>query len=92
MSQEKYIGMDVHQATISVAVMDARGKLIMECMLETKAATILEFIQGLQGTLSVTFEEGTSRCLVTRPSETPRQPAGGLRSAKECSVEGWQQE
>ena len=36
MSQEKYIGMDVHQATISVAVMDARGKLIMECLLETK--------------------------------------------------------
>ena len=30
MSQEKYIGMDIHQATISVAVMDARGKLIME--------------------------------------------------------------
>ena len=60
MSQEKYIGMDVHQATISVAVMDARGKLIMECVLETKAATILEFIQGLRGTLAVSFEEGTS--------------------------------
>ena len=60
MSQEKYIGMDVHQATISVAVMDAGGKLIMECLLETKAATIVEFIQGLQGTLSLTFEEGTS--------------------------------
>ena len=60
MSQEKYIGMDVHQATISVAVMDGGGKLIMECMLETKAATILEFIRGLRGTLSVTFEEGTS--------------------------------
>jgi hypothetical protein len=26
MNQEKYIGMDVHQATISVAVMDGRGK------------------------------------------------------------------
>jgi transposase len=60
MSQEKYIGMDVHQATISVAVMDASGKLIMECLLETKAATIVEFMQGLQGTLAVTFEEGTS--------------------------------
>ena len=60
MNQEKYIGMDVHQATISVAVMDARGKLLMECLLETKAATILEFIQGLKGTLAVTFEEGTS--------------------------------
>jgi transposase len=60
MSQEKYIGMDVHQATISVAVMDGQGKLIMECLLETKAATIVEFIQGLHGTLSLTFEEGTS--------------------------------
>jgi len=59
MSQEKYIGMDVHQATISVAVMDASGKLIMECLLETKAATLVEFIQGLQGTLSLTLEEGT---------------------------------
>jgi len=36
-----YIGMDVHQATISVAVMDGRGKLIMQCILETKAGTIL---------------------------------------------------
>src|SRR3977135_953585 len=60
MNQEKYIGMDVHQATISVAVMDSSGKLIMECILETKAVTILEFIAGLRGTLSVTFEEGTS--------------------------------
>jgi transposase len=60
MSQEKYIGMDVHQASISVAVMDARGKLLMECLLETKAATILEFLQGLRGTLALTFEEGTS--------------------------------
>src|SRR5260370_29926064 len=60
MSQEKYIGMDVHQATISGAVLDSRGKLIMESILETKAATILEFIQGLRGRLTVTFEEGTS--------------------------------
>jgi transposase len=60
MSQEKYIGMDVHQATISVAIMDGRGKLIMECILETKAGTILEFIQGLRGSLRVSFEEGTS--------------------------------
>ncbi len=60
MKQEKYSGMDVHQATISVAVMDSSGKSIMECILETKAATILEFIEGLHGSLSGTFEEGTS--------------------------------
>jgi hypothetical protein len=60
----KVYWMDVHQATISVAVMDTSGKLIMECILETKAATILEFIAGLRGTLSVTLEEGTSATLV----------------------------
>jgi transposase len=59
MNQEKYIGMDVHAATISVAVKNAQGKLLMECVLETKAATILEFIQGLCGTLALTFEKGT---------------------------------
>jgi hypothetical protein len=60
MNSEKYIGLDVHQATISVAVLDHSGKLVMECILETTAATILEFFAGLRGTLSVTFEEGTS--------------------------------
>ena len=52
--------MDVHQETISVAIMNNSGQLIMECLLETKASTIVEFIQGLHGTLSLTFEEGTS--------------------------------
>src|SRR5256714_13784749 len=51
--------MDVHTATISVAVRDAAGKLIMESVIETKASTILQFIQGLRGNLHVTFEEGT---------------------------------
>jgi hypothetical protein len=47
MNQEKYNGMDVHQATLSVAVMDAGGKWTMECLLETKASTIVAFLQGL---------------------------------------------
>src|SRR6266478_5800032 len=59
MNSEKYIGLDVHQATISVAVFDSTGKLVMESILEPKAAIILEFFAGLCGTLSVTFEEGT---------------------------------
>ena len=45
MNQAKYIGMDVHQATISVAVMDSTGKLILESILETKAATYLRLRQ-----------------------------------------------
>jgi transposase len=59
MNDAKYIGLDVHQATISVAVLDSTGKVVMEAILETKAETILAFIDGLRGSLHVTFEEGT---------------------------------
>src|SRR6202521_5325268 len=59
MNDAKYIGLDVHQATISVAVLDSAGKLVMEAILETKAETILQFIHGLRGSLHGTFEEGT---------------------------------
>jgi hypothetical protein len=59
MNEAKYIGLDVHQATISVAVLDFSGKLVMEAILETQAATVLQFIHGLRGSLHVTLEEGT---------------------------------
>jgi hypothetical protein len=75
----KYIGLDVHQATISAAVLDSTGKLVMESILETKAATILQFIQGLRGSLQETFEEGT--CAAWLPSQAPCHQGGGVRSA-----------
>lgn len=59
MNSIKYIGLDVHTATISVAVLDAAGKFILESVVETKASTILQFMQGLRGDLHVTLEEGT---------------------------------
>jgi transposase len=59
MDSTKYIGMDVHKETISIAVLNSAGKLVIESILETKAMTILQFVQGLRGTLQVTFEEGT---------------------------------
>src|SRR5260370_11123490 len=59
MNGAKYIGLDVHQAMISVAVLDSTGKLVMECVLETKAAILLQFSHGLRGSLHVSFEEGT---------------------------------
>ena len=59
MNDAKYIGLDVHQATISAAVLDSDGRLVMESILETKAATVLQFIHGLRGSLHITFEEGT---------------------------------
>jgi transposase len=59
MDSVKYIGMDVHKEAIAIAVLNSSGKLVMECVIETKASTILQFIHGLSGSLQVTFEEGT---------------------------------
>src|SRR5215472_17614389 len=59
MISTKYIGRDVHKESISIAVMNSVGKAVMECVIESKASTILQFIDGLRGDLRVTFEEGT---------------------------------
>ena len=39
----------LHQASISIAVRDANGKLVMESVIETKAATIIPSIRGIRG-------------------------------------------
>jgi transposase len=59
MDSVKYIGMDVHKEAISIAVLNLSGKVVMECTIETKAVTILQFLRGLRGSLHLTFEEGT---------------------------------
>src|SRR6266571_6859130 len=59
MTSTKYIGMDVHKESISIAVRNDAGKIVMECVIETKASTILQFFDGLHGDVHVTFEEGT---------------------------------
>ena len=59
MDKTKYIGMDVHTETISIAVLNSAGKLVMESVIETKALTVIQFVQGLRGDLHATLEEGT---------------------------------
>jgi hypothetical protein len=58
-SDIKYIGLDVHKEAIAIAVLNGAGKLVMESIIETKAATLVQFLQGLRGELHVTLEEGT---------------------------------
>jgi hypothetical protein len=41
MDSAKYIGLDVHRESISIAVLNAAGKIVMECVIETKAITFL---------------------------------------------------
>ena len=58
MNSIQYIGMDLHSATISAAVVNDAGKLNMEATIATQASAVLDFIGGLQGTLQFAFEEG----------------------------------
>jgi hypothetical protein len=53
------VGLDVHKAGICIAVLNADGKSVMESVVETSAATILDFLKGLHGQIEVTFAEGT---------------------------------
>jgi hypothetical protein len=55
MTSIQYFGMDVHKESISIAVINAAGKIVMECVIETKASIILQFVHGLRGDLHVTF-------------------------------------
>ena len=59
MKCDKYMGMDVHQATTVVAVLDAEGKMALETIVDTQAASIIRLVQSLSGPLHVTFEETT---------------------------------
>jgi len=49
MDSKKYIGMDVHQATISVAVMNEAGKVVMDSVIETKAGPSWSLSKGCTG-------------------------------------------
>lgn len=59
MSDVKFIGLDVHKTSISAAVLNESGKLVMQSVFMTNAAAVLAFVRGVSGTLRVTFEEGT---------------------------------
>ncbi len=59
MNQAKYIGMDVHQSTTVVAVLNAAGRVVWETIVATQAGPIIDLLESLSGSLHVTFEETT---------------------------------
>ena len=72
MKRDKYMGLDVHQATTVVAVMNTEGKLVLETMVPTQASPIRELIESLSGPLHVTLEEGTQAHLLDRMQHRKR--------------------
>lgn len=54
-----YVGMDVHQASIVIVVLNGAGKVVESVVLATGATTIRSYLQRFKGRVYVTFEEGT---------------------------------
>ena len=54
-----YVGMDVHQASIAIVVLNGAGKVVEVSTLKTGVAAIRSYLQRWKGRVLVTFEEGT---------------------------------
>jgi hypothetical protein len=84
MTITKFIGMDAHKESISIAVMNSAGKFMMECVIETKGSMLLQFIDGLRGDVHVTFEEGTWAAWLYGLLKPHVGEAGVQRRAEHC--------
>ncbi len=55
----KYVGLDVHQESTVSSVREEGGRVIARTIVPTETSAIIEFFQGMRGTIHVAFEEGT---------------------------------
>jgi transposase len=58
MTNDKYVGMDVHSATTVIEVQDGSGKMLSQVIMKTQTEHLRDFFRGLSGNVHVTFEEG----------------------------------
>src|SRR5215471_19072174 len=59
MTNDKYVGMDVHPASITSEVLNANGRVVSKSIMETNTEQIRDYFRGMSGVVHVTFEEGT---------------------------------
>jgi transposase len=91
---DRYIGLDVHSQTCTVAVMGPTGKRLREQVIETNGKLLVEFLKSIAGSKHLCFEEGThsewlyellkphvDEIIVTQPSKS-----GGQKSD---SIDAW---
>jgi hypothetical protein len=62
LNDKKYIGMDVHKESISIVVRNDTGKIVKECVIETKDSVILWV--GLTDVMGSTRSQGVMDIIV----------------------------
>lgn len=55
---DRYIGIDAHSESCTVAVMGPSGKRIRQQVVDTNAKVLIDFLKGIAGNLYVCIEEG----------------------------------
>ena len=58
MTNDKYVGMDTHPASITAEVLNANGRVVSRSIMETHPEQIRDYFRGMSGTVRVAFEEG----------------------------------
>ena len=56
---DRYVGLDAHAETCTVAVMGPTGKRLTSRVVETNGHALVEAIRGIPGTIHLCLEEGT---------------------------------
>ena len=56
---ERYIGIDVHAASCTLAVVSERGRLLRTMVVETNGEALVDAVRCIAGHRRVVFEEGT---------------------------------
>jgi len=87
MSEVKCIGLDVHKTSISAAVLDQGGKLVMQAVFRTEAAAILGFYSRSRRHTTSNLGRRDPCRLAARPAEAVCRRRRGLQSAEECAAE-----
>jgi predicted NBD/HSP70 family sugar kinase len=67
---DRYIGLDVHAQTTTLAVMSAKGKHVTEKVIETHGKLLVETIGSMAGDLHVCLRPSLRLCALGAPTET----------------------
>jgi transposase len=58
-SNDRFAALDVHARTTTFVVLDGKGKVVMEGVVDTTGEALLSLVKGMSGAVQLTFEEGT---------------------------------
>jgi hypothetical protein len=78
---------DVHKATIVIAVLDANGKVVSQLIIETSTQAVRDFFQSLRGAVHVTLGEGNHAVWLYDVCRATGEVSGCLQSQTQSSAQ-----